>query len=738
MRSEFNAHSEKQFNLIKSKSRLTIAGTGVQWGKSIAGSYWMLMQLAEFTDKEDTFLLMAPNYKIMSQSMLPYFVRLMNGFGLGEYHKADAAYVLWDGRTVYCRTATDPDSIVGIPRVRAYWLDEAGKVPLYFHENILGRAATVGARGLYTTSPYSRNWLFKDYIKPKEKGELPDVTLIRAASWENKYHTLYHLEERQKMQAAMDPRRFEMLFGGEWGKQTGLVYDCFDEELNTCDEQRLPPGTIYYAGIDWGHTEPFVITVRGITPDNQHYQVSEFYKTGMTVPEQAAVARQKMVTYNIRHFYCGADRPENILLFNQKGIPAVAVPEKDIQVGTDLHYELIKTRAYKIFRGTSPHTIDELETYHYPEPKDLDPDKNEKIGTPVGQNDHCVQLGSPIETIDGPKPIERIQAGNLVLTRKGYKPVLKVWDNGERETLELKFSSGKKLCCTDDHRIYTKNRGFVCANALSFEDACVIPSAWLKWSSLMELSLGDIPRALGQICATISEPLRVGTRRAFDTFIVRFGKLLMGLSLEPITSTTKTEIHSITTSQTLSSFPRRCTEASISKSDGQMTQFLETTSESGLKHFGSLDLRGERLPQALHSQRRTAETFAERIEDKLQRFASIASKPIRLTYSLLKSLSSVLRRAAIEPPRVVGVRSLGVQRVFDLTVQDCHEYFASGLLVHNCVQANRYITLRTYQSHLKRRPFTPEEADGSGGRRETQEQRLKRLTKPLEKTRIVI
>lgn len=386
---DFEPHSQKQQDLVYSRNDLTIAGTGTQWGKSKAGAVWMRFQIHEFTDPDSNFLLMAPTYKIMKQSMLPYFLKIMKG--LGQYGKVDSEFILNDGRTVFFRTETDPDSIVGVPNVRAYWLDEAGLVSLYFHENIQARAAAKGARGLYTTSPYSRNWIYKDFIKPKQKGQLEELTFIQAASWENPFHSLYDVEKRNLMRSQMDPRRFDMVFGGNWGQQAGLVYDCFDEDANIAPaDLRLPNGTMFYAGVDWGHTEPFVIVVRAVTPDGMHYQVSEFYKTGMTVPKQVEIALQKMQIFNIRTFFCGHERPENILLFNQNGLPAVPVAEKDIQVGTDLHYELIKTRKYKILEGTSPYTIDEMETYHYPEPEDLGPDEDSEDQKPVGQNDHAM------------------------------------------------------------------------------------------------------------------------------------------------------------------------------------------------------------------------------------------------------------------------------------------------------------------------------------------------------------
>ena len=49
------------------------------------------------------------------------------------------------------------------------------------------------------------------------------------------------------------------------------------------------------------------------------------------------------------------------------------------------------------------------------------------------------------------------------------------------------------------------------------------------------------------------------------------------------------------------------------------------------------------------------------------------------------------------PPLVQGVvlqnivgRPGGIERVFDLCVEGEHEYFANGVLVHNCMDATRY------------------------------------------------
>lgn len=384
----FTPHSEKQESAVFSEAPITVLGTGIQFGKTVVGSFRLMMAMHEFCDPSDNFLLLSPTYKIMQQSSLPPFLRLMDGRGV--YSKPDGTFKMHGGGTCYMRTATDPDSIVGITDVRYIWGDEAGLYPLYFWENIQARAAFKRAKILLTTSPYALNWLYKEIILPKirDPKARPDVKLIQARSDENPY---FPKEEYEKRRATMAPRRFNMMFGGNWDKMEGLVYDCFDDQLNTCDPFTLPTGTQYFAGVDWGHTHPFVILVRAVTPDGNHYQVAEFYKTGLTINDMKTEAKTLMARFDIRHFFCGPDRPENIVELCRAGIPAVPA-RNDVILGIDMHYELIKSRKFKVFRGSSPYSLDEYEKYHWPTEEELPQDRDDKEKNPVKQDDDCMDV----------------------------------------------------------------------------------------------------------------------------------------------------------------------------------------------------------------------------------------------------------------------------------------------------------------------------------------------------------
>lgn len=380
----FECHSDKQEQLIFSEYDETYAITGIQWAKTTSGAWWLKRHMFGHTDPYDNFIIAAPTYKILQQSTLPAFLKIMDG--LGEYKAGPAEFHMRGGGKCYMRTGTEPDSVVGITNVRAVWGDEAGKFSLYFWENLVARASFKRAPKLFTSTPYAMNWMFKNVLKPYRQGTLKDVLVIQAKSCDNPY---FPMEEYERRKATMDPRRFNAMYNGEFEKMHGLVYDCFDEELHSCEPCELPFGTKFYAGVDWGTTHPFVIKVRGITPNNDHFSVSEFYQTGLTLLDMIQAAKRLKQVWDIQCFYCDPAQPGYIEEFNRHGCTAIAA-DNDIRRGIDLQYSLIKLGKFKFFKGKNPKTLDEIETYHYGEPKDLGPDDKDIEQNPIKQDDHAM------------------------------------------------------------------------------------------------------------------------------------------------------------------------------------------------------------------------------------------------------------------------------------------------------------------------------------------------------------
>lgn len=383
---EFKPHSDKQEDAIFSTSRITLAATGIQWGKTSVGALRTKIKIHQYTAEDDAFIITAPTYKIMKQSTLPAFLKLMKGYG--KYNKTDAQFEVYNGGIVYFRTETDPDSVVGITNVRHIWGDEAGKYSLYFWENLQGRAAFGECNIDLTTSPYSLNWIFKDLIRPHMKNPFSseEFKYIKASSMENPY---FPLAEYERQRGKMDERRFRMMFGGEWERMEGLVYDCYEPKENICEWPSKGQGEKVFAGVDWGFTEPFAMCPIAIYPNGERKQLTEVKKARLTLNQIIDVCREKMTTFEIKHFFCGPDQPGYIQALNEAGIPASAA-DNAVKIGIAKVYEFIKSRKLQFVDGQCTHTLDELETYHYPDPKDIRPDRDIKEDAPVKQNDHML------------------------------------------------------------------------------------------------------------------------------------------------------------------------------------------------------------------------------------------------------------------------------------------------------------------------------------------------------------
>lgn len=383
---KFKAHSPDQQTVLFSKKDIVIAATGIQWGKTLSGVIWLLLQMHKHTNPDDNFIVTSPSFPILSQSTLPPFMAVMGH--LGTLDKQQMAFRMRGGGTCWFRTGTNPDSVVGIPKVRAILCDESGLYSLYFWENIQGRGAANDAPIRIVTSPYSLNWLYKDFIRPKMRDpeSLPHVDLVQARSIDNPHFSEKQYYQKQK---TMDPRRFNMMFGGRFDRMEGLVYQEFSESENVIDPFMLPPGSRVFAGVDWGYTNPFAMVVLALLPNGAVFQLSETYQGQLTIDKKIEVARRKKKLLNIEKFFCDPASPDDIASFNQAGLTAVPA-DNNIRRGVDVVSEYIITRKYRIFAGTSPNTIDEFDTYHYPTPKDIDADKDVKEDLPVKQNDHLM------------------------------------------------------------------------------------------------------------------------------------------------------------------------------------------------------------------------------------------------------------------------------------------------------------------------------------------------------------
>jgi len=359
---------------------------------------------------------------------------------------------------------------------------------------------------------------------------------------------------------------------------------------------------------------------------------------------------------------------------------------------------------------------------------ELDNYYKDKNGNIPKKWDHCIAGEELVDTSEGKKPIKNIIAGDLVLTRKGFRRVTASAYMGKREIVKIQCSNGSVLKCTPDHKIYTKNKGWIEADALRYGDIIVSSDECLKsFSTASSTDVKEnqetvnIPTTLGVQHNTLGMVLN-------DIFIGQCGFIIMVKYQKIITYITKTAIHLITPLKILSAFTLRFITKSTLKKDrigaGQKRRLKI------LRGLGHWQQNGTREKKAINGIRLTVKrSLAKKIELNVKLFANNVAKNIRRIVlasnqvqagfaeitvgqrgeesrawitnrdhasSVEKSLplTNTSKKHTVQEPahKVVGVARLGnSEDTYDLSVEDVPEFFASGILVHNCIDTVRYI-----------------------------------------------
>jgi phage terminase large subunit len=221
-------------------------------------------------------------------------------------------------------------------------------------------------------------------------GKLKDHGIFQWKSIDNPY---FPKKEFERQKALLDERTFSRKYCGTFEKMTGLVYENFDRVLNQVDVfdwKRFRDRYYVYAGVDWGYNAPMAIVVRLIAKDGgDDFQAAEFLRSYLTPDEKVHIGKEFKQNYDIDLFICDNEDPQMIAAFNSAGLKSVPCKKGpgSVEHGIELHNGLIKTLQHKLFKGVCPETIDEYESYAYPE---NDGNIDETNDSPVSLYNHLL------------------------------------------------------------------------------------------------------------------------------------------------------------------------------------------------------------------------------------------------------------------------------------------------------------------------------------------------------------
>jgi PBSX family phage terminase large subunit len=191
-------------------------------------------------------------------------------------------------------------------------------------------------------------------------------------------------DELDKAKIELTEDRFAQEYLADFRKTEGLVYKEFDRTRHLfSDPSLIINPTAYFAGIDFGFTNPTAILFIKKDYDNRFWVTQEWYKTGKTDEEVA----EFVAGCKFNYIYPDPEAPASIEALRRKkiNIREVIKGKDSIRNGISRVRELFKQGRLMI-NASCEDLIWELETYSYPDKVDL---KNE-YEDPIKENDHAV------------------------------------------------------------------------------------------------------------------------------------------------------------------------------------------------------------------------------------------------------------------------------------------------------------------------------------------------------------
>lgn len=300
----------------------------------------------------------------------------------------------------------------------------------------------------------------------------------------------------------------------------------------------------------------------------------------------------------------------------------------------------------------------------------------------------CFEGNTPIFTNIGEKYIKDIKQGDFVLTSSGYNKVLKVNRNGIKKVYEIKFGFDfgyRKINCTFDHKFKT-TKGWKQLKDLTQTDVLYLNAFTMEKDMCEDHIQNTLTTSMQQVQKKYC--------------IEKFGKLLMAKFQKIKLFTILIAIHTTTKLQTLCLRQYLNTQKYTDILKG-VSEKMDTQKRIGIRE-GLLLLKNYNLleksvhPVEVNLLRQTLIRNIVQVNVITNINTHLLNLASRIFVSFAELLSkgiSILNKElvhqSVDTPLLAKIEEITelnsyYTEVFDLTVENEHEYFANGILVHNC------------------------------------------------------
>lgn len=558
-----------------------------------------------------------------------------------RWNATDFVYTYETGSVVEFFSLDMPHKVRG-PRRQRLFINEANNIPLETFEQLEVRTEE---EIWLDWNPVSTFWWYEDEDGGPGVKDRDDADFIVLTYKDNEGLPLSIVKT---IESRKDKKNWWRVYGeGLLGEAEGRIY----KGWQMIDE--IPDGArLKRKGLDFGYTNDPTALIDIYVWNNAFIWDEALYRKGMSNSDIAAAIKQGDDALVV----ADSSEPKSIDEIVSYGVSVIPSQKGPGSVLQGIQYVQDQT-IYVTKR--SVHVWKEYRNYLWMT------DKNGKtINEPQDFLNHCFVGDTSISTPLGIKPIRDIRVGDLVLTSRGYKKVLKRWNNGvkpvHKYSLQLDTLS-IIITATPDHLIKT-TRGWEQISRLQSGAEIYLNK------HLEEKYIGFTP-------GSVTFPAGPGE------CIQTCGKVITEIFRRAFMFTTKTGTPGTIGSATLGSrnvtpifpdTPKRSLRATLC---GQRNFNQRASKRQGCGILRQKDWSGTR---------NTGKQLG--LIDSTERLSAY-NVGVNTRRDTLEFQNSVIQTAKLKRIDVEESRS---ERVYDLTVDGCHEYFANFILVHNCMDAGRY------------------------------------------------
>jgi hypothetical protein len=663
----------------------------------------------------------------------------------GRWNTADKRLRFSNGSEInftYAESEQDASRLLG-GEYQAFYIDEAGQMLPTVIQHIEERLRSgdrklpvIGLRLGSNPLGSSHSYLKKRFILPTDYGknlaeyEGRTVAFVQAKWTDNPFIDKGY---ESILDAIPDPNRRAAMRDGDWDAQGGMFFEQWRRDRHVVDPEgiTLPREWPRYAGIDYGYRAPFAVVWAAVDNDGRLWVYREICVEQVDPENQAKLILEAEAEAGERDVFRYADPSmwghlgTPLTIADQYGMAGCGIQKADndrINGWARVHSFLNDGPACQLHRAQGwefcpmLHVLDGYCPRFCETIANLPRSKTRPEDADTKADDHCLIAGTMIATGRGDVPIENVVVGDTVATRSGMRSVTAAGRTGrDVPVTTLVLSNGEELTGTPSHPIWTDNRGWVSLDALRYSDI-LASCRTLRKSDSTESFIADTPTPRGTRSEPTSSQESLTAKRVWGAFTKRFGSRFTGQSPPATTFTTSTKTPS-TTIQTIlpaslgeNTFLATKSKASCPRDLPGLTQRLwrklpngtgVTPGESGTRDtgpglgstentspaFASTAEQPTRLAQPMAwiaSARTSARAAPEGQAEWTTKVGPAKSAPVN-------SLPTNTAQSERAPLNVVGNFGAGRADVYNLSVEGEPEFFANGVLVHNCPDAFRYL-----------------------------------------------